>query len=78
MRDRAFRRAQWERIKKRVRNWYWPRYWKWLLDEATIARNATHHHTCWMCGHRRFWEGKTRQERTDDLDWEDYCNEERW
>ena len=72
MRDRAYRRAQWERIKKRVKE-----HWPWLED-ILVSRNATHHHTCWMCGHRRFWDGPTRQERINCLDWQDYNDGERW
>ncbi len=57
MGDRAQRRANTRRMKRRARRIY-P---DWL--GAVKAANHLKICSCWMCGHARRWFGKTRQEK---------------
>jgi hypothetical protein len=68
-RTRAWRRAQQQRIRQRVRQWSWFDRRVWLGTEAEreswIARRSVTRApcSCPMCGHRRYWQGPGYQER---------------
>ncbi len=60
--DRAWRRVQHDRIKRRRRY-----YWAGRADQdpriSGLILWTPHPCSCPMCGNRRPWEGPTRQER---------------
>ena len=65
--DRSLRRFQLEKRKRKVSHIYW-----WADDRLIgIYANTRKVCSCQDCGHARFWRGKTRQEKANELDLED-------
>lgn len=76
---RALRRAQWARVKRRVKEWMtdWGRHQEW--PSCPLGRVASHHHTCWMCGNpRRYFRQRTYKEQLADLAFREWQDGQRW